>query len=350
MSKPSSCRFLCLATTLNFVQLSTVTMEAPNSEAPVNCTVNDNMLPFTVSYSVIFLIGLVGSLVALWVFIQSRDAKKCISVYLINLLTSDFLLTLALPFKIAVNLGVAPWGLKIFHCQVSAVLIYINMYASIIFLTFISADRYLQLTPSSRFFRIQEAGFARMMSAVVWAVVLFIMVPNMVIPIRDIPEKPLVTCAEFKQELGLHWHTFSSFLCVAVFLNTSVAVLCSNAFVLRHLWGSRGGSAEEQASARHAARSIAVVTLAYVVCFVPYHAVRAPYTLTQNRVITDCWLKRHLYLAKEATLLMAVLHLCFDPILYFYLSHSFRQRVTEAFRTKGDASVLPQIPESPPQP
>ncbi|KAJ8410651.1 hypothetical protein AAFF_G00186080 [Aldrovandia affinis] len=326
------------------------TIHSNSSGSSVGCTVNDQMMPFTVFYAFIFLTGLLGSLLALWAFIHNRHAKKCINVYLINLLISDFLLTLALPFKIAVDLGVAPWRLKIFNCQVSAVLIYVNMYVSIIFLAFVSADRFLEITQSSRLFRIQEVGFARMMSAVVWALVLFIMVPNMAIPIRDIPEKPLVTCAEFKQVVGMQWHTLTNYLCIAIFLNASFAVLFSNGCVLKRLWRSRGGSKEEQASTRQATRNIAMVTLAFMVCFVPYHVVRTPYTLTQNQVITDCPLRRRLFLAKESTLLLAVLHLCFDPILYFYLSHSFRQRITEAFRPTGNTFNLVEGPVQPQQP
>ncbi|KAJ8256870.1 hypothetical protein COCON_G00190220 [Conger conger] len=319
-----------------------------NSTGPSNgCTVNDQMKPFTIFYTFIFLIGLVGSLLALWAFIRSSKAKKCMNVYLINLLVSDFLLTLALPFKIAVDLEVAPWRLKIFHCQVSAVLIYISLYASIIFLAFVSADRYLQITQSSRLYRIQEVGFARMMSVVVWALVLFVMVPNMAIPIKDIPEKTLVTCAEFKQELGLHWHMLTNFLCMAIFLNASSAVLVSNGFVLKRLWGSRDSSGEERANARQATRNIAVVTLAYMVCFVPYHSVRTPYVFTQNKVITSCAVSRHLFLAKESTLLLAVMHLCLDPILYFYLSHSFRQRLTEAFQPRRNTFTSARRPGQP---
>ncbi|XP_048837725.1 G-protein coupled receptor 171 [Brienomyrus brachyistius] len=302
------------------------------SNTSEDCRVNDQMLPFTFFYSLIFLIGIVGSMLALWVFCYSRDAKKCINVYLINLLTANFLLMLALPFKITIDLGAATWNLKIFHCQVSAVLIYINMYASIIFLAFVSADRYLQIAKSSRFFRIQDVGFARMMSLVVWALVLFIMVPNMAIPIKTIPEKPHVTCAEFKQVVGLHWHTLTNFLCMAVFLNASAVVLLSNGFVLKRLWAGRRGNPEEQDGARRATRSIGTVTLAYIICFVPYHLVRTPYTFTQNQVLSGCSLKRQLFLAKESTLLLAVMHICLDPIVCFYLSHSFRQKITEAFQ------------------
>ncbi|XP_066565641.1 G-protein coupled receptor 171 [Amia ocellicauda] len=301
------------------------------------CTVNDQMIPFTYLYYIIFLTGIIGSCVALWAFTRNQKNKKCLNIYLINLLTSDFILTLALPFKIAVDLGIAPWKLKIFHCQFSACLIYVNLYASIIFLAFVSTDRYLEITQSSKLFRIQHVGFAKMMSVVVWGLVLFIMVPNMAIPIKEIKEKPLVTCAEFKQELGLHWHTLTIFLCLAIFMNASAIILISNGLILRRLYKNR--NSDDSRNVKQAMFNIGMVTLAYVICFVPYHAVRMPYTFAQTQVITDCALKRHLFIAKESTLLLSVLNLCIDPILYYYLSHSFRQKITEAFKPEKKASV-----------
>ncbi|KAK6478654.1 putative G-protein coupled receptor 171 [Huso huso] len=313
--------------------------EADRSEY---CTVNDQMEPFTYFYYVIFLTGIIGSSVALWAFTRHGKNNKCINIYLINLLTSDFLLTLALPFKIVVDLGIAPWKLKIFHCQFSACLIYINMYASIIFLAFVSVDRYLQITQSSKLFRIQNVGFAKMMSGVVWGLVLFIMVPNMLIPIKTIEEKTLVTCAEFKQELGLNWHMLTNFICIAIFLNASAAILISNGLVLKRLCRNR--NYENHQNVKQAMFNILVVTLGYVVCFVPYHIVRTPYTFTQNKVITDCSLKRSLFLAKESTLLLSVLNLCFDPVLYYHLSHSFRQKVSEAFKPQRQPSIKNTVP------
>ncbi|XP_015216115.1 G-protein coupled receptor 171 [Lepisosteus oculatus] len=301
------------------------------------CTVNDQMVPFTYLYYLIFLIGILGSSVALWAFTRNCKNKKCINVYLINLLTSDFLLTLALPFKIAVDLGIAPWSLKIFHCQVSAVLIYVNVYASILFLAFVSADRYLQISQASTLFRIQQVGFAKVMSAVVWGLVLFIMVPNMAIPIRSVKEKPLVTCAEFKQEVGLHWHTLTNFLCLAIFVNASAVILISNGCILRRLCQAQEEG--KHSTVKQALFNIEMVTAAYIVCFVPYHVVRTPYTFVQNQVITDCSLRRRLFIAKESTLFLSVLNLCFDPILYFYLSRSFREKITEAFKPQKRAPV-----------
>ncbi|XP_024299307.1 probable G-protein coupled receptor 171 [Oncorhynchus tshawytscha] len=201
------------------------------------------------------------------------------------------------------------------------------MYVSIFFLTFVSVDCYMQIrltSQCSRLFRIQEVGFARLMSVMVWLLVLLIMVPNMALPIQDVPERKFLSCSKLKQ-VGLHWHGLAVFwmvFCTILFLNASMAVLDSNGLVLKRLLASRNDP-EQWRHARRATVNVMAVTAAYVVCFVPYHVVRTPYMLAQTEVITpDCQTKRHLFLAKESTLLLVVLHLCLDPVLYYYFSMS----------------------------
>ncbi|KAJ8331957.1 hypothetical protein SKAU_G00430590 [Synaphobranchus kaupii] len=287
-------------------------MEALNST--VGYRGSEGLVLFTVLYILAFLVGLVGSLTALWAFTCSHGKRRTVDIYLINLLVSDLLLTLALPFKIATGLGVASWGLRIFHCQVSAVVVYINLYVSIVFLALVSADRYLQISQSPRLRCAREAGLARVMSVVVWALVLVIMVPNMLIP-----------------------HSGRG---------------CGGAAAAGAVVPATGTAAGWTDVSSPAAPPVTspAVTLAYVVCFVPYHAVRTPYTLAQGRPITDFPLWGRLYLAKESTLLLAILHVCFNPFLYFHLSRSFRQRLMEAFRPKGNSSVPTLDLELSPQP
>ncbi|XP_016011946.1 probable G-protein coupled receptor 171 [Rousettus aegyptiacus] len=299
------------------------------------CPIYRDLEPFPYFFYLVFLIGIIGSCFATWAFMQKNTNHRGVSIYLVNLITADFLLTLALPVKIVVDLGVAPWKLRIFHCQVTACLIYINMYLSIIFLAFVSIDRCLQLTYSYKIYRIQEPGFAKMISTVVWAMVLLIMVPNMAIPIRDIEEKPNVGCVEFKTELGRNWHLLTNFICIAIFLNFSVIILISNCLVIRQLYRNKDN--ESYPNVKKTLINILLVTTAYIICFVPYHIVRIPYTLSQTEVIHDCQTRISLFKAKEATLLLAVSNLCFDPILYYHLSKAFRSKVTETFASHKES-------------
>ncbi|NXS61081.1 GP171 protein, partial [Brachypteracias leptosomus] len=302
------------------------------------CHIGGEMEPFTYFYYLIFLMGFIGSCFALWAFTQKGQKEKCSSIYLINLLTADFLLTLALPVKIIVDLGVASWKLKIFHCQVTACLIYLNMYLSIIFLGFVSMDRCLQLMHSSKIYRIQEPGFAKVLSAVVWTMVLLITVPNMAIPIKSTQERPWAGCIDFKTKFGRDWHVFTNFINTAIFLNFSAMILVSNFLVVRQLY--RNKYSEGYAKVKKALITILLVTAGYLLCFVPYHAIRIPYTLSQNNTISSCPLKQALFKAKEAALLLAVSNLCFDPILYYHLSKSFRLKFTETFATPKEEKVL----------
>ncbi|XP_010395761.1 probable G-protein coupled receptor 171 [Corvus cornix cornix] len=302
------------------------------------CHLYEEMEPFTYFYYLIFLMGIIGSCFALWAFTQKDKKQKCMSIYLINLLTADFLLTLTLPVKITVDLGIASWNLRIFHCQVTACFIYLNMYLSIIFLGFVSMDRCLQLMHSSKIYRIQEPGFAKTLSAVVWIMVLLVTVPNMAIPIKHIEERPGIGCIDFKTKFGRDWHVFTNFICTAIFLNFSAVILISNFLIVRQLY--RHKYSESYSRVKKALTHILLVTAGYLLCFVPYHAVRIPYTLSQSNTITSCPLKRALFKAKESTLLFAVSNLCFDPILYYHLSKSFRLKFTETFAAPKETKAL----------
>ncbi|XP_044059235.1 probable G-protein coupled receptor 171 isoform X2 [Siniperca chuatsi] len=293
-------------------------------EVGKQCIVNDQMGPFTVLYILIFIISLPGNLLSVWAFIRSPRAKQSTSVYLVNLLVADLLLLLALPFKILKDLGVAPWSLMVFHCQASAVTIYISLYASVAFLAFIITDRYLQDCNTLRSLRLQEAGFARLLTLVVWLLLLLIMVPNMALPIQEVQQQQYLSCSSLKKDVSLHWHALTVFLCTALFLNASATVLISSGLALKRLLGSHNDP-KLWVDARRAAGNVTAMAMAYILSFVPYHVVRTPYTLAQTRVITDCQTKRQLFLGKESTLLLSVLHLCFDPLLFFYLYTPFRQ-------------------------
>lgn len=97
-------------------------------------------------------------------------------------------------------------------------------------------------------------------------------------------------------------------------------------------------------SVKSALLNILLVTASYIICFVPYHAVRIPYTLSQTEVISDCSTRIALFKAKEATLLLAVSNLCFDPILYYHLSKAFRLKVTETFASPQKTKAREEKP------
>ncbi|XP_008400248.1 probable G-protein coupled receptor 171 isoform X1 [Poecilia reticulata] len=305
-----------------------------------SCIVNDQMGPFIVLYILIFAVGLPGSLLSVWGFVQSRRSqqKQSAYVYLVNLLVADILLLFALPFKILKDLGKAPWKLMVFHCQASGVIIYISLYASIAFLAFIVVDRYLEDRHTARSLRLQESSFAWLLTVVVWALLLLIMVPNMALPTKEEKVTKYLSCSSLKEKISLHWHTLTVFLNTALFLNASAAVLISSALALKRLLHSRSDP-KLWLDARRVVLSVTAMALAYTLSFVPYHVVRTPYTLAQAEVIKNCQTKRQLFLGKESTLFLSLLHVCLDPLLFFHLDAAFRETVRRLLRRSRNQAV-----------
>ncbi|PWA19357.1 hypothetical protein CCH79_00018369 [Gambusia affinis] len=304
------------------------------------CIVNDQMGPFIVLYILIFTLGLPGSLLSVWGFIQSRRSqqKQSTYVFLVNLLVADILLLFALPFKILKDLGAASWKLMVFHCQASGVIIYISLYASIAFLTFIIVDHYLKDHDKAHSLRLQESSFAWLLTMVVWILLLLIMVPNMVLPTKENKVTKYLSCSSLKEKISLHWHTLTVFLNTALFLNASAAVLFSSTLAIKRLLHSHSDP-KLWLDARRVVLSVTAMALAYTLSFVPYHVVRMPYTLAQAEVIKNCQTKRQLFLGKESTLFLSLLHVCLDPLLFFNLDAAFRETVRRLLHRSRNQAV-----------
>lgn len=128
-------------------------------------------LPLAVLYSIIFVLGLVGNLVALWVFFHVHSKKNSVRVYLINVAFADLLLVVCLPFRIIYHSQGNTWNLGPTLCKVVGNLFYMNMYISITLLGLISVDRYLKIQRGAGTqHRLQSTRWSAAICAALWIV------------------------------------------------------------------------------------------------------------------------------------------------------------------------------------
>lgn len=101
--------------------------------------------PFFINaYGLVFLVGLVLNGFTLQVyFCQGQHHQSSVTLYLKNLATADFLLTLCLLLRIA-NYASNSVLMHHIYCNFGASAFYLNMYASILFMEYISANRYTE--------------------------------------------------------------------------------------------------------------------------------------------------------------------------------------------------------------
>lgn len=70
--------------------------------------------------------------------------SSSVTIYLKNLAVADFLIVLCLPIRIA-NYTSSSTQLQQIYCNFGAVAFYLNMYASILFMGYVSANRLVSL-------------------------------------------------------------------------------------------------------------------------------------------------------------------------------------------------------------
>ncbi|MEQ2264121.1 hypothetical protein XENORESO_019748 [Xenotaenia resolanae] len=97
---------------------------------------------FIFMYSLIFLVGLVlnGFTLRVYFCVAQRQASSSVTIYLKNLAASDFLISLCLPLRI-INFSTKSTLIRQVYCNFGASAFYLNMYASILFMGYIAANR-----------------------------------------------------------------------------------------------------------------------------------------------------------------------------------------------------------------
>ncbi|XP_051960439.1 lysophosphatidic acid receptor 6-like [Xyrauchen texanus] len=145
-----------------------------------NCTV-DTSYRFTyykVSYSLIFIFGVVGNALALRHFCHMPRTITSSAIYMANLAAADIFFVISLPLRIyyyhknaTTSNRTSDWSPGSAFCQVTFTLKYVSLYGGIFFLVCIGVDRYFAVVhPLLQYPR--RVRTARMVSAGIWCLVL----------------------------------------------------------------------------------------------------------------------------------------------------------------------------------
>lgn len=258
-------------------------------------------------------------------------------VYLKNMVVADLLMSATYPFRLAAELELGGWHLRVAMCRYLAVLFYLSMYVGIVFMGLISLDRYVKVVrhgsapfPSSAgglCRRLQGVGVARLLALFTWTFQLLCVLPNMLLTSLPADRQSSRDCMQLKTPLGKQWHIVSNSISVALFWLTLLLLTFCYASIARHIYRSSRRLQLQQGSvaSRRSSRSIASLVLVFTLCFVPYHVTRAPYTLSQLQAVEFSRdTKFLLFQLKETTLFLSALNVCLDPIVYFLMCRHFR--------------------------
>ncbi|XP_044885677.1 P2Y purinoceptor 14 [Mauremys mutica] len=301
-----------------------------------NCTyssvVTTHVIPL--AYGFIFIGGILLNGVAAWIFLHV-PSKKSFVVYLKNIVVADLLMSLTLPFKILNDSEIGPWQLNVLVCRFSAVIFYLNMYVGITFFGLIGFDRYYKIVKPLLTSFVHTVNYSKITSVVVWALLMFLSFPNIILTNQSPTEKNSKKCVTLKSELGLQWHKASSYICLGIFWTVFLLLIIFYSAIARKIYSSyRKFRRNSTVTREKINRNIFSIMFVFVICFVPYHLCRLPYTLSQTGSQFSCQSSKNLYYAKEFTLFLSAANVCLDPIIYLFLCKPFREKLYQKLHLK----------------
>ncbi|KAM9732788.1 P2Y purinoceptor 14-like [Menidia menidia] len=352
---------------------------------------------FIVIYSLLFLVGLVLNGFTLKVYFwRAAPACSSVSVYLQNLAAADFLLSLCLPLRI-LNYGSGRVLVRQLYCHFGAAAFYLNMYASILFMGYIAANRYLKIVRPLRSHILQRVKPARIISALTWCTLLSVILSRsnpdflgshpdllgshpslflcrylkIVRPLRshilqrvkpariisaltwcsllsvtgsyvllslltqDTPESlsTMVSCDSLHSPQLRLLYRVTHICSAAVFLVVLVSLV-----VFYHSTSRRLAQAQRNQPSSSSSRSLSKSRRNMLVLVSVFTVCFVPYHLVRVPYAFQknwwCW-SRWLFYLKEVTIVLSALNVCLDPLIYFIFCKAFRaqMRIKRSFST-----------------
>ncbi|XP_035999135.1 lysophosphatidic acid receptor 6-like [Fundulus heteroclitus] len=288
---------------------------------------------YSVIFTLVFAVGLLFNAMAAYIFLCTLNTRNETTTYMLNLVVSDTLFVLSLPFRIAYFIK-RDWVFGSVLCKISVSLFYTNMYGSILFLTCISMDRFLAIVHPFRSQGIRTKRNARLACLAVWVMVLCGSIPTGILldtSSNNTDSSSNSTNFCFENYSKNQWKAELSR--VVIFIETvgfilplAINVFCS-VMVLRTLRSpttiSRGGSLNKA----KILRMIVVHLLVFCFCFIPYNVNLIFYTLVRSKVLKGCQAEYVVRTIYPIALCIAVTNCCFDPVIYYFTSETIKNSI-----------------------
>ncbi|KAM6953183.1 uncharacterized protein FYW47_013791 [Aplochiton taeniatus] len=313
---------------------------------------------YAVVYSVILVPGLLGNVLALWVFqAYVRETKRAV-VFMMNLAVADLMQVLSLPLRIYYYLN-KEWPFGHTVCMLCFYLKYVNMYASIFFLVCVSVRRCELIMRPLQYNSSRHRGDIYVCVAG-WLLVCLGCLPFPLLrnphhgltrpalrtnssallssssplptsnpaPVcfAELPMRPISAPAAWALLVGAELVGFILPLVLVL------ACACLTAGSLRE----RGeGAVQDQGEKRKALRMVLTCAVVFLICFAPYHITMPLDFLAKSDSLGSCALRNLVLRCHPVTLCLASLNSGLDPLMYYFTTGEFRRRFSR-----------PDIPES----
>lgn len=302
-------------------------------------------------YSVVFIIGLVGNLLALVVIVQNRKKINSTTLYSTNLVISDILFTTALPTRIAYYALGFDWRMGDVLCRVTALVFYINTYAGVNFMTCLSIDRFFAVVHPLRYNKMKRIKHAKCICIFVWMLVFGQTLPLLIKPMSK-AETTRTTCMEypnFEDTDSLPWILLGACFIGYVFPLVIILICYSQICCKLFKTAKQNPLTEKSGVNKKALNTIVLIIVVFVLCFTPYHVAIIQHMIKKLQASQElgCDQNYSFQISLHVTVCLMNFNCCMDPFIYFFACKGYKRKVMRMLKRQVSVSISSAVKSAP---
>lgn len=299
----------------------------------------------SIIYSVVCALGLIGNILVLYLM-KSKQAwkKSSINLFVTGLAMTDFQFVLTLPFWAVENAMDFTWLFGKAMCKIVSYVTATNMYASVFFLTAMSAARYGSVASALKSRgRRRPRVCARWMSVIIWVAAVGAALPNAIFSTTATVSNEQLCLLKFPDRSGDAQFWLGLYHAQKVFLGflipLGIITICY-LLLLRFISNRNGAKRRSKVT-----RSVTIVVLSFFLCWLPNQALTAWGILIKLNVVHFSYeyYTTQVYVF-PVTVCLAHSNSCLNPILYCLMRREFRKALKKLFWQIASPSVTNMRP------
>ena len=276
-----------------------------------------------VIYIISFVLGLIGNGTVIWV--TAFKSKKTVnSIWLLNLAIADFVFVLFLPFYIDYILRDFHWDFGVVMCKLNSFVLVMNMYASVLFLTVLSIDRYVSLVHLNWCQKYRTLERAWVVCGCIWVLAAGTSCPALIFRDTMRLHDKVVCFNNFHTDR----HAAAVRHIITVVIRTTVGFLlpftaiCVTGILLTIKVNQSRGSVRVSSFSK----TVSAVILAFFLCWAPFHI----FSLMELSIHSSLYLHNILKTGFPLATSLGFFNSCINPLLYMLVGKKVRHILKRA--------------------
>ncbi|MEQ2212994.1 hypothetical protein XENOCAPTIV_007968 [Xenoophorus captivus] len=299
-----------------------------------NCTQTNKELEkyyLLPSYAVEFCFGFPSNLVVVLGYIFCLQEWQSCNIYIFNLAISDLVFLCTLPHLCYLYANNAVTNSSV--CVINRYILHVNLYSSILFMVWISMDRYLLIKHPMKNHYLLRPRVALIVTGLTWLVVNVEVAPMIALMVQDLQRQNLSLCKDFASLKGyFSLLDYSLALTITGYILPLLA-LCVFSQQIFHLLHMQEQAVQHRTSYKRPLRVVMSAAVMFFVLYTPYHMLRNVRIASQKpwawfHSCTKVYIEAMYILARP----LAFLHSVINPVFYFFMGDTFRELLITKIR------------------